>query len=214
MQHEQGKAGSLGGTIEVSGSGRVEVAPDEAVVQLSIVTEAKTASDAVAGNAKATQAVVDAVSAEPNHGVTTSGLGVGPITHYDPQTQTTTIVGYRATNGVSVRTKIGYAGQVYDAGIRAGANQSSGIDFRLQNETPHREEALRLAVEDALVQARIVAKAAGVELLGPETIVIDSSGGRFYLRSAALEAGSPRTPVLPGDLTISAGVRMVLRTRT
>jgi uncharacterized protein YggE len=213
MQHEHGKAESMGGTIEVSGSGRVEVAPDEAAVQLSIITEAKTAGEAVAGNAAATQAVVDAVSAEPNHGVNTSGLGLGPITHYDPQTQATTIVGYRATNGVSVRTKIGYAGQVFDAGIRAGANMSSGIDFRLQSDAPYREEALRLAVEDALMQARIVAKAAGVEVLGPETIAIDAGGGRFYLRTVALEAGSPRTPVLPGDLTISAGVRMVLRTR-
>ena len=213
MQQEHGKGGSIGGTIEVSGSGRVEVAPDEAVVQLSTITEAKTAGEAVAASAAATQAVVDAVSAEPNHGVTTSGLGLAPITHYDPQTQVTTIVGYRATNGVSVRTKIGYAGQVFDAGIRAGANQSSGIDFRLQNDAPYREEALRLAVEDALVQARIVAKAAGVEVLGPETIAIDSGGGRLYLRAAALDAGSPRTPVLPGDLTISAGVRMVLRTR-
>jgi uncharacterized protein YggE len=213
MQQAHDKGGSVGGTLEVSGSGRVEVAPDEAVVQLSVVTEAKTASEAVASNATATQQVVDAVSAQPNHGVTTSGLGVNPIVQHDPQTGTVITVGFRATNGVSVRTKIGYAGQVYDAGIGAGANQSSGIDFRLQNDAPQREEALRLAVEDALAQARIVAKAAGVEVLGPETITIDSGGGRFYLRTMTLDAGSPRTPVLPGDLTISAGVRMVLRTR-
>jgi uncharacterized protein YggE len=209
MQHEHDKG--VGATLEVSGSGRVEVAPDEAVVQLSIVTEAKTAHEAVAQNAKATQAVVDAVSAEPNHGVTTSGLGVGPITHYDPSTQTTTIVGYRATNGVSVKTKIDYAGQVYDAGIAAGANQSSGIDFRLQQEGPVREQALRLAVEDALAQARVVADAAGTQVRGVQSIAIDAGGGRFYLRSAALDAASTPTPVLPGDLTISAGVRMVLR---
>lgn len=212
MQHVQDKGGSALGTLEVSGSGQVEVAPDEAVVQLSVVTESKTAGEAVADNASVTQAVVDAVSAEPNHGVTTSGLGLYPVTSYDPGTQVTSIVAYRATNGVSVRTKIGYAGQVYDAGIRAGANQSSGIDYRLQNESPFRDDALRLAVEDALAQARIVAKAAGVELLGPETIAIDS-GRRFQLRAAALDVASPRTPVLPGDLTISAGVRMVLRTR-
>lgn len=214
MKHQDDDKGKgVRGTIEAAGSGRVEVAPDEAVVQLSIVTEAKTAGEAVAANATATQAVVDAVAAEPNHGVTTSGLGLGPLTQYDPQTQVTSIVGYRATNGVSVKTKVGYAGQVFDAGVAAGANQSSGIDFRLQQDGPFREQALRLAVEDALAQARIVAAAAGVEVLGVETIAIDSGGGRFFLRTAALDAGTPRTPVLPGDLTISAGVRMVLRTR-
>jgi uncharacterized protein len=205
-QHENG-------TIEVSGSGRVEIAPDEAVVQLSIITEAKTATEAVAANAKSTQAVVDAVSAQPNHGVTTSGLGVSPVTRYDQNTQITTIVGFRATNGVSVKTKVGYAGQVYDAGIRAGANQSSGIDFRLQNEGPYRQEALRLAVEDAAEQAKTVAKAANVELMGAETIAIDAGGGRFYLRAAALGTDAPQTPVIPGDLTIAAGVRIVFRTR-
>jgi uncharacterized protein YggE len=101
---------------------------------------------------------------------------------------------------------------VFDAGIRAGANQSSGIEFRVQQEASHREQALQLAVEDALAQGRIAAKAAGVQVLGVETISIDA-GGRFYLRMAADEVGSPRTPVLPGDMTISAGVRMVLRTR-
>jgi uncharacterized protein len=211
QQHEGGE--DVRGTIEVAGSGRVEVAPDEAVVQLSVVVEAKTASEAVASCATVTKAVVDAVSAEPNHGVTTSGLGVGPVTHYDPNTQATTVVGHRATNGVSVRTKVDYAGQVYDAGIRAGANQSSGIDFRLQQEGPHREQALRLAVEDALAQARLVARAAGLTIRGVQTLSVDSGGGRFFLRTAALEAGMPRTPVLPGDLTISAGVRMVLQTR-
>lgn len=73
---------------------------------------------------------------------------MSPIVQHDPQTGTVSTVGFRATNGVSVRTKIGYAGEVY------------------------------------------------------------------YLRTMALDAGSPRTPVLPGDLTISAGVRMVLRTRS
>lgn len=214
MKERRGEEGERSsGTLEVSGSGRVEVAPDEAVVQLSIMTEAKTASEAVATNAKITQAVVDAVSAEPNHGVTTDGLGVAPMTRYDQATHTTVLVGFRATNGVSAKTKVDYAGQIYDTGIRAGANQSSGIEFRLQSEGPYRQQALQRAVEDASMQAKVVAQAAGLELVGTETISIDSDEGRFYLRSAALEADAPQTPVLPGDLTISAGVRMVYRTR-
>lgn len=203
----------LQGTIEVSGAGRVEVAPDEADVHLSVITEAATATEAVAANATTTQAVIDAVSAVPNHGVTTVGLSVSPVTRYDQATGTSTIVGFRATNGVRVKTKVGYAGQVFDAGFRAGANRSSGIDFRVQNEAPHREKALRLAIDDAFAQARIVASAAAVELVGPETISVDSGGNRFFLRAMALEAGAPPTPVQPGDLTIAAGVRIVFRTR-
>lgn len=200
-------------TLQVTGNGKVKVAPDEAVVDFGVLTEAKTAAEAVEANAKQTQAVFDAVSAQPNHGVTTTGLGVSPIVNYDPDTRATTIVGYQATNGVEVRTKIGYAGQVYDAGVAAGANQSGGIVFRIQDETPHRDEALRLAVEDAWREAKVVAKAAGVKIDGPESITIDAGGGRVVYRSVARDAKSAATPVAPEDLTIGASVQFVLRLR-
>lgn len=201
------------GTLNVSGIGKVQVAPDEAVVQLGVVNDAKTAGEATATNAKVTQQVVDAVSAQPNHGVITIGLSVSPLFSYDETTRVSTIVGFRATNCVNVTTKIGYAGQIYDVGISAGANQSSGITFRIQNEAPFREEALRLAVENAHREAKLVAHAAHVELTGIESIQIDSAGGRVFYRSEAIDLKAPATPVIPEDKTISACVKLVYRTR-
>jgi uncharacterized protein YggE len=200
------------GTLEVSGTGKVAVAPDEAVVHLSVITEAKTANEAVKQNAKSTKAVIDAVSAQPNHGVTTSGLGVSPLIHYDSNTHSSKIIGYRATNGVTVKTKIGYAAQVFDAGVQAGANESSGISFGVQDETPYREEALRRAVEIAFSEAQIVAKAAKVQLDGPGSIWIDSGMNPLLFRTVALEMDAAPTPVIPEDLKISASVRIVFRT--
>jgi uncharacterized protein YggE len=202
----------LGGTLEVSGTGKIAVAPDEAIIHLSVITEAKTANEAVAANAQRTQSVIDAVSAEPNHGVTTTGLGVSPMMEYDPGIRSSKIVGYRATNGVTVKTKIDYAGQVFDAGIQVGANESSGISFVVQNEALYREEALRMAVEIAFCEAKVVAETAEVELEGPESIWIDSGLGRMMFRAAALEQAAVQTPLIPEDLTISASVRMVFRT--
>jgi uncharacterized protein YggE len=202
------------GTLAVTGNGRVEVRPDEALIQFTVITEGKTASQATSENAERTQSVVKAVSDQPNHGVTTGGLAVSPIIRYDPETHIPSIVGFRASNSVNVLTKVDYAGRIYDAGIEAGANQSSGISFRVQNEAPHREEALRLAVERGWAEAEIVAKAAKVELEGLEDIRIDTGPGRLVQRAATLEAGSPPTPVIPGDLTISASVQMSFRTRS
>ena len=201
------------GTLQVTGTGRVQVAPDEALVHLGVLTDGKTAADAVESNAKQTQAVLDAVSPEPNHGVTTTGLSVSPITSYDPNTNISQIVGFRATNGVEVKTKIGYAGQIYDAGIKAGANESSGITFRIQNEGPHREEALRIAVEEAHKEAKLVAKAANVALEGTKSIQIEPGGGRILYRSEAIDAKATATPVIPEDKTISASVQILFRTR-
>jgi hypothetical protein len=195
------------------GIGKVQVTPDEAVVQLSVVTEGKTAVEATASNAKATQAVIDAVSSQPNHGVTTTGLSLSPIMSFDPSTSVGTIVGYRATNGVEVKTKVEYAGQIYDAGVAAGANESSGISFRIQNEARYREAALRMAVDHAYKEANIVAGAANIELMGPESIQVEDSGERFVFRAAVIDAKAVTTPVIPEEKTIGAAVHIVFRTR-
>jgi uncharacterized protein YggE len=200
------------GTLDVTGTGRVTVAPDEATVSLTVLAEAKTAAEAVGLNAKQTQSVIEAVSTQPHHGVTTSGLGVSPIIEYDA-TSRARIIGYRATNSVVVRTKIGYAGQIFDTGIHAGANESSGITFGLGNETQYREDALRLAVRNAFCEARSAAKTADVELEGPESISIEPGGGQFMHRTVALDRSSPATPVIPQDLMITASVRIVFRTK-
>jgi len=201
------------GTLLVTGTGKVQVAPDEALVTLGVLTDGKTAAEAVADNARTTQALVDAVSSQPNHGVTTTGLGLSPIMSHDEATGVGTVVGFRASNGVEVRTKVGHAGQVHDAGVAAGANQSSGISFRVQDETAHREEALRMAVEHAHSEAKLVAKAARVALDGVESIQIDPGGGPIIHRAIALDSRAAATPVLPEERTIAASVQIRFRTR-
>ncbi len=199
------------GTLQVSGTGKVRVMPDEALVHFVVISDGKTAVEAVTSNARATQSTMDAVSAQPNHGVTTTGLSVNPIIKYEADIST--VVGYRATNGVEVKTKIGYAGQVYDAGIAAGANQSSGITYQIQDETIHREEALRRAVEQAFKEAAIVAKAANIHLDTPESIQITSPSERVFYRATTVRLTESSTPTVPGELTITANVSVQFATR-
>jgi uncharacterized protein YggE len=123
------------------------------------------------------------------------------------------IIGYRATNNVTVKTKIGYAAQVFDAGIHAGANDSSGISFGMRDETPFREEALRQAIKSAYGEARVAAKAAEIHIEGPESILIDSGGGRVTYMTKALERSAPATPVIPEEMVITASVQIVFRTK-
>jgi uncharacterized protein YggE len=187
--------------------------PDEAVVHLAVITEAATAAEAVQRNADQTKAVIDAVSEQPNHGVATRGLSVSPIMSYEPTTGEGKVVGFRATNGVDVTTKIDYVGGIYDAGIAAGANQSSGITFRVSNQGPYREEALRLAVEQAFKEARIVAGAANLELKAVEAIQVDPADGIIFYRSEAFDAKMQATPVIPEPQTITGRVQVQFRTR-
>jgi len=207
------KLKSFEGTIEVTTTGKVAVAPDEAVIDLTVITEAETAAAAVSANALRTQAVIDAVSNEPNHSVTTTGLGVTPLYRFDAKTGVSSIIGFRATNTVRVRTKPGHAGRIFDVGIQAGASAVSGISFRVQNEALYREEALRLAVKTAFAEAAIVAQTADVKIDGARTIQIDPGFMPILYRSQAFEAGAAPTPVIPTDVMIEATVRIIFQTR-
>jgi uncharacterized protein len=201
------------GTIEVSGTGKVEVSPDEAIISLTVLTQAESAAEAVAANALQTQAVLSAVAAEPHHRLVTTGLAVAPIYAIDPGTKAPAIVGYRASNTVEVSTEPIDAGRIYDAGVEAGASGASGIQFRMQDERPARAKALRRAVEQAYADAQVVAETAAIKLRGPEHIHVAAGPGPVGYRAATLPDELARSPVIPGDLTVAAQLHLVLRTK-
>jgi uncharacterized protein YggE len=196
------------GSLEATGVGSVEVAPDLAEVRLSVITEAATATEATSKNAERLREVLDAVEALPHQRVSTLGLSLQPIYTYDPATGTSSITAYRAENSLRVETAVDDAGRTFDAGIAAGANTSSGIGFRLRDDQPFREEAIDLAFRHAHSDASAVASAADVTLLGPEELSVEPRelGGRPLFELA--RAGDTPTPVLPGLLTVSATVRV------
>jgi uncharacterized protein YggE len=195
------------GSLEATGVGSVEVAPDLADVRLSVITEAATATLAASTNAERLRDVLDAVEALPHRRVSTLGLSLQPIYRYDSETRTSSITGYRAENSIKVEAAVDDAGRIFDAGIAAGANTSSGIDFRLEDDQPYREEAIDRAFRQAHADASAVATAAAVTLLGPEELAVDPQESRprplFELASRDVS-----TPVLPGLLTVSATVRV------
>ncbi|MCB9568070.1 MAG: SIMPL domain-containing protein [Myxococcales bacterium] len=196
------------GTLDVSGEGQVSVKPDRAVIRLAVICEAKSAQEAVDDNAKAATAVIEAIKALgiAESAIQTQGLSVSPIYQYDEARRVNEIVGYRADNAVAVDAAIDLAGKVYDAGIAAGANQSSGISFKIGDERPHRRRALEGAVEAARSDAEVVAAAMGVKVRGPLKIEVDAGGGPVIKVAEALTRAS--TPVMPGELTVSARVRV------
>ena len=204
MKYEQQKAH---GSLEATGVGSVEVAPDLAEVRLSVITEAATATLATSSNAERLREVLDAVEALPHRRISTLGLSLQPIYRFDSATDTSSITGYRAENSIKVEAAVDDAGQIFDAGIAAGANTSSGIDFRLLDDQPYREEAIDLAFRQAHADASAVASAAAVKLLGPEELTVEPQAFRPRpLFDLALREAS--TPVLPGLLTVSATVRV------
>lgn len=213
-------------TVVVSGQGVVRSAPDEATVRLGVTAQETKADDAQAQVNRVANGIVDAVRAlgVGNDAVQTSQLTLYPV-YSDAQPRRLPgqsedgeprIVGYRASNVVSVRlTDLAKIGPVIDAGISAGANQVQGVDFQLRNDGAQRRDALAAAVTEAQAKAETIAAALG-RTLGPVQRV--EEGGvsiqtpHFERATMALRsAASAPTPVSAGDVEVNASVTVVYR---
>lgn len=200
---------SLMGKLELRGEGQIKVKPDIATVSLTIVTEGKTAEEAVSKNAKKANEVVEKMLRLeiPRDAMKTVGLNVYPIYHTEPGSDLTQVIGYRVQDALAIEAPVSLAGKVFDAGIAAGANESSGMTFGIKNEKPYREQALELAIKAAKAEAEIVCKAMGVILIGPTNINVTEGSGPVRIFSERLMTKAA-TPILPGQQTITAGVQV------
>lgn len=205
------------GTITLTGTAQIRARADQATIDLAVVTRADTASDAIRENAKIADQVIAAVKQQ---GVSmdligTAGIRVGPFYIWDKETETNKLGGYEAINAVVVDIRVEMAGAVYDAGIAAGATHGSGLTFRLRDEAGHRKQALLAAVKSARDEAEVVTRAMKVRIEGPEKIDVPTGSGPVLFKSArmAMAESAPETPVLPGEITVTATVDVTFRFR-
>ena len=165
---------SMGNAVlTISADGRSIRAPDLAVFNAGVTTQAKTAAAALSENAERMNAVIAALKASgiADRDIQTSNLSVNPV-YGQPRADEhgnisgePVIMGYQATNQVEVRQrKIGNYGKTIDTLVSAGANQVSGPSFQLDNPDVASDEARIDAMKKARARAELYAKAAGLSV--------------------------------------------------
>ncbi len=165
------------GYVQASGSVTLPVKPDQALLQLAVVTTAGTANDASTQNASQVTAVLAALTGVlgASANIQTLSYNLNPNYTY-PQNQQPVLTGYTATNTVQATiTDLSLIGKTIDAGIQAGANRVSGLQFGLQNDQPQRTQALKMAAVQA--KANADAMAAGLGLTTGAVILPQSGSG-------------------------------------
>ncbi len=210
-------------TITVTATGRVERAPDQAVLHLAIESFAATADEAAADNAERMERLLAALRrlGLDEDDIETASYHLNPEYDYSPgeprRPGEQRLVGYRAVNMVRVTIDdIDRVGEIIDASIAAGADRVNGVAFQLSDPDAARHDALRDAVDRAREEAETLASALG-RRLGPALAI--SSGGApprpmLMARAAAFDSrveSLPPTPIQPGDLEIEASVTVVYR---
>jgi uncharacterized protein len=199
--------------ISLTGEASISVPPDRAEIDAGVTSDAKTAREASEANNTAMAKVLTALKATDIDAkdVQTSRLSLQPqySASVSGRPGPTSIIGYRASNRVSVRLKdVAKVAGVIDTLVAAGANDIGNINFMVSNASKLLDDAREKALADARRKAEIYAKAAGVTLGQPLSI---SEGGApspvFHAKMAmpVAMAGTP-TPIAQGEETLSVSV--------
>jgi uncharacterized protein YggE len=161
--------------VLVNGVGQVSVKSDRSRINFAVVTEAKTAALAASANATQMDAVIRALRGTGIAGLQIESWGYNLSPRYaesrprpgDPPDaiRPPEIAGYSASNNVRVTVDdVSSVGKLIDAGVNGGANQITSLQFEARNTEPAKADALRMAVQNARMQAETMASAMGLQL--------------------------------------------------
>jgi uncharacterized protein YggE len=189
--------------VTVSGEATVAVPPDTAVIRIGVTSMAKTAREAGEANAKQMTAVLETIKASgiAERDIQTSRLSLQP--QYDPNKGgTARLTGFQANNQVTIRIRdIDSLPTILDRAIAAGANEMSGIEFVVSEQSRLLDQARDEAIADARRKAELYAKAAGAKL--GQVVSISEEGTAPQPRPMqAVRAGA--VPIAPGEQTLRA----------
>lgn len=189
--------------VTVTGEATVAIAPDAAVIRIGVSSQEKTAREASDTNARQMTAVLAAIkdSGIAERDIQTSRLSLQP--QYDPnKSGTARLTGFQATNQVTVKIRdIDKLAIVLDRAIASGANEMSGIEFVVSEQSKMLDQARDEAIADARRKAELYAKAAGAKL--GNVVSISEEGPAPQPRPMqALRAGA--VPISPGEQTLRA----------
>ena len=219
-------------TVTATGQVTVLAAPDQAVLMVSVQTDAPDPATAMDQNAKTMKAVIDRLKAEglADSAIETTGVQVYPLESTVPLPMTPTtagvtppstpqVTGYRATNTVQVTiTQLDTVGKIYGAAIEAGANNVSGPTWRLSDDSAAIKDALKKAVESAKGKADTLASAAGASVGAVVSLNDNASSVPLVNYYGATTAGAKSDsvsapPVQQQQLEITASVTAVYELR-
>jgi uncharacterized protein len=198
-------AHALDKLVTVTGEATVAVAPDSAMIRIGVSSQDKTAREASDANAKQMTAVLAAIKSNniAERDIQTSRLSLQP--QYDAnKSGTARLTGFQATNQVTVRIRdIGNLAAVLDSAISAGANEMSGIEFIVSEQSKLLDRARDAAIADAHRKAELYAKAAGAKL-GHVVAISEEGSAPPPHPMQTLRAGA--VPISPGEQTLRAVV--------
>jgi uncharacterized protein len=224
--------------LSLTAEGQSRRTPDIALFNAGVVTQAVTATEALADNSRRMDRVIAALKRAgiAERDIQTSAISLQPRYSdperdaqmlarstgrpYVPPTEAAKIIGYEARNTVQVRVrKLGEMGKIIDTLISEGANQVDGPNFTLDEPREALDEARREAVAVGRQRAELYAQATGMRVA--RLLSVSEGGGYYPIQQAIVVTGSrigyggappppppSPAPVSPGELSLGVNVSM------
>ena len=203
-------------TLSVSGQGIQTIPTTLTEVRLGVAVQAKTAAEAQQQAASQSSAVVEYVRSQNVDKLQTTGISLSP--RYDYSGDRQVLIGYEATNTISFRAPTEAAGAIMDEAVKSGASRINGVSFVADDSAiaAARQQALKLAVQDAQAQADTVLSALGLSRQEIVNITIGavSAPPPNPVAPAAARLQSTdvaSTPVIGQEQNINAQVTLLIR---
>jgi uncharacterized protein YggE len=196
--------------ITVTGQGEVRTAPDEAVLRLSVSSQARDLAPAKARNdesVKATLALLKKAGVEADQ-VQTDALEISPLHTSPTNGDKRELMGYLVKKSIVVVLRdLSRADAVLTEAVQAGVNGVEGFDLRLADPRPSKDKARALAIRAAKEKARALAAEIGQTIGKAITITEEADrpwSGGFASNSLSLDRSDDG-----GDGSFAAGQNVV-----
>lgn len=164
-------------TITVSDSGEIYAKPDLGIVDVSVVTEAKTVTKAMNDNTTKSNAVIDFLKklGIEDKDLKTTYFNISPRYEWYQETVCRippcpsgkrTLVGYEVTQQMEVKIRdLAKAGDIIQGATVAGANQVGDLQFTIDKPDEFQKKAREEAIAKAKAKAQELSKQLGVKLV-------------------------------------------------
>lgn len=199
-------------SIRVHGQATVTVAPDQAQLDISVITQAATAEAASDENASRANRLIQRLHAAlPSASVKSISFSVNPNFRYPRAGGTPEIAGYTANNTVRLLLdNLSKLPAVINTAVQSGATSINRLDFTIKDEGPARARALAEAARQAQSGAEALAAALHLRL---GTLLSVEEGQPIVISPPAeitfQKLQSTRlTPISPGTINVHADVNL------
>ena len=190
--------------MTLTGLGHVMATPDLAVIRLGVQTTGYNLSEIQPENAQISQRVIQALRQAGITEIKTIQYSIDKVYEYEAGKQIDK--GYSVRNILEIKTSnIDQVGNIIDTAVTMGSNIVISISFELSDPELYYEQALNLAVDNAIQKAKTISTNLHVRLNPIPIRIIEGSSDSPFPRQQ-LQYDVAATPILPGDLKIEAFV--------